>query len=57
MRRSQRLDVSPTTIATWIGAHKEQTKFRRRRAEATTIYPPEQTIRSIKLSSPGLRLA
>ncbi len=41
--------VSPTTIATWIGAHKEQTTFRRLRAEAKTIYPPTQTIRSIKL--------
>jgi ribosomal protein L37AE/L43A len=41
--------ISPTTIATWIGAHKDQTTFRRLRAEATTIYPPEQTIRSIKL--------
>ena len=41
--------VSPSTIATWIGAHKEQTTFRRLRAEATTIYPPAQTIRSIKL--------
>ena len=41
--------VSPTTIATWIGAHKEHTTFRCLRAEATTIYPPEQTIRSIKL--------
>ena len=41
--------ISPSTIATWIGAHKEQTTFRRLRAEATTIYPPEQTIRSIKL--------
>jgi hypothetical protein len=49
MRRSQRLDVSPSTIATWIGAHKEHTTFRCRRAEATKIYPPEQTIRSIKL--------
>ena len=28
MRRSQRLDVSPTTFATWIGAHKEHTTFR-----------------------------
>ena len=41
--------VSPSTIATWIGSHKEQTTFRRLRAEASTIYPPEQTIRSIKL--------
>ena len=41
--------VSPSTIATWIGSHKEHTTFRRLRAEATTIYPPEQTIRSIKL--------
>ena len=41
--------VSPSTIATWIGAHKEHTTFRRLRAEATTIYPPAQTIRSIKL--------
>jgi transposase-like protein len=41
--------VSPSTIATWIGAHKEQTTFRRLRAEATTLYPPAQTIRSIKL--------
>ena len=41
--------VSPSTLATWIGAHKEHTTFRRLRAEATTIYPPEQTIRSIKL--------
>jgi len=41
--------ISPTTIATWIGAHKEQTTSRRLRAEATTIYPPEQTLRSIKL--------
>jgi hypothetical protein len=41
--------VSPTTIAPWIGAHKEQTTFRRLRAEAKTIYPPAQTIRSIKL--------
>lgn len=41
--------ISPTTIAMWLGAHKEQTTFRRLRAEASTIYPPEQTIRSIKL--------
>ena len=41
--------ISPATIAMWIGAHKDQTTFRRLRAEATTIYPPEQTIRSIKL--------
>ena len=41
--------VSPSTIATWIGAHKEHTTFRRLRAEATTIYSPAQTIRSIKL--------
>ena len=41
--------VSPSTIATWIGAHKEHTTFRRLRAEATTLYPPAQTIRSIKL--------
>ena len=41
--------VSPSTIATWIGAHKEHTTFRRLRAEATTIYPPAQTLRSIKL--------
>jgi transposase-like protein len=41
--------VSPSTIATWIGARKEHTTFRRLRAEASTIYPPEQTIRSIKL--------
>src|SRR6516164_9503201 len=41
--------VSPSTIANWIGAHKEQTTFRRLRAEATTLYPPAQTIRSIKL--------
>ena len=41
--------VSPATIATWLGAHKEHTTFRRLRAEAKTIYPPEQTIRSIKL--------
>ena len=41
--------VSPTTIATWIGAHKQETSFRRLRAEAKTIYPPTQTIRSIKL--------
>jgi transposase-like protein len=34
--------VSPTTIATWIGAHKEHTTFRRLRAEAKTIYPPTQ---------------
>ena len=44
--------VSPNTIATWIGAHKEQTTFRRLRAEAKTIYPPAQTIRSIKLYHP-----
>ena len=41
--------VSPTTIATCIGSHKEHTTFRRLRAEASTIYPPEQTIHSIKL--------
>jgi hypothetical protein len=41
--------VSPSTIANWIGAHKEHTTFRRLRAEATTLYPPAQTIRSIKL--------
>jgi transposase-like protein len=41
--------VSPATIATWIGAYKEHTTFRRLRAEASTIYPPAQTIRSIKL--------
>ena len=41
--------VSPSTIATWIGSHKEHTTFRRLRTEASTIYPPEQTIRSIKL--------
>ena len=41
--------ISPSTIATWIGSHKEHTTFRRLRAEASTIYPPEQTIRSIKL--------
>ena len=41
--------VSPTTIASWIGAHKQETTFRRLRAEAKTIYPPAQTIRSIKL--------
>ena len=41
--------ISPSTIATWIGAHKEQTTFRRLRSEATTLYPPGQTIRSIKL--------
>ena len=41
--------VSPSTIATWINAHKEHTTFRRLRAEAKTIYPPAQTIRSIKL--------
>ena len=42
--------VSPTTIASWIGAHKQETTFRRLRAEAKTIYPPTQTIRSIKLA-------
>ncbi len=41
--------VSPSTIATWIGAHKEHTTFRRLRADAKAIYPPAQTIRSIKL--------
>jgi transposase-like protein len=41
--------ISPTTIAMWIGAHKDHTTFRRLRAEAKTIYPPAQTIRSIKL--------
>jgi len=41
--------ISPSTIANWIGAHKEHTTFRRLRAEATTLYPPAQTIRSIKL--------
>src|SRR6516164_1296922 len=41
--------VSPSTIATWIGAHKEQTTFRRLRADAKMIYPPTQTICSIKL--------
>ena len=41
--------VSPSTIATWIGSHKEHTTFRQLRAEASTIYPPEQAIRSIKL--------
>jgi transposase-like protein len=41
--------VSPSTIANWIGGHKEQTTFRRLRADATTRYPPAQTIRSIKL--------
>jgi transposase-like protein len=30
--------VSPSTIANWIGAHKEHTTFRRLRAEATTLY-------------------
>ncbi len=33
--------ISPTTIATWLGAHKDHTTFRRLRAEAT--------IRTIKL--------
>ncbi|MGA7323544.1 MAG: hypothetical protein WBX25_03430 [Rhodomicrobium sp.] len=41
--------ISPTTIAAWLGAHKDHTTFRRLRAEATTIYPPAQTIRTIKL--------
>jgi ATP-dependent exoDNAse (exonuclease V) beta subunit len=41
--------ISPSTIATWIGAHKAHTTFRRLRAEAKSIYPPVQTIRSIKL--------
>jgi len=41
--------VSPSTIATWIGAHKAHTTFRRLRAEAKTMYPPAQTIRAIKL--------
>ena len=41
--------ISPSTIATWIGSHKEHTTFRRLRAEASTIYPPTQTIHSIKL--------
>lgn len=41
--------VSPSTIATWIDAHPQETTFRRLRAEASTMYPPEQTIRSIKL--------
>ena len=34
--------ISPATIAMWIGAHKDQTTFRRLRAEATTIYPPSK---------------
>ena len=49
--------VSPTTIATWIGAHKEQTTFRRLRAEATTIYPPDANHPLDQALSPaGLRL-
>ena len=49
--------VSPTTIATWIGAHKEQTTFRRLRAEAKTIYPPDANHPLDQaLSPPGLRL-
>ena len=41
--------ISPSTIAIWIDAHQQETTFRRLRTEATMIYPPEQTIRSIKL--------
>jgi hypothetical protein len=38
-----------STIAAWLAAHRTLTTYTRLRAEGRRLYPPSQTIRSIKL--------
>src|SRR5215831_4812981 len=41
--------VAPSTITTWLEEYKQHCSYRRLRAAGLRHYPPEQTIRSIKL--------
>src|SRR5262245_20620416 len=41
--------VSPSTIKSWLDEYKHHCSYRRLRAAGLRRYPPEQTIRSIKL--------
>jgi len=41
--------VSRSTITSWLNEYKQHCSYRRLRADGLRCYPPEQTIRSIKL--------
>ena len=41
--------VSPSTISVWLDQYKQQCSYRRLRALGLTRFPPEQTVRSVKL--------
>jgi len=41
--------VSPSTITAWLAQYKAHCSYRRLRGNALALFPPEQTIRSIKL--------
>jgi len=41
--------IAPSTIATWLHNHRSLTTYARLRASGRRLFPPPQTIRSIKL--------
>lgn len=41
--------VSPSTITSWLDQYKRHRSYRRLRAEGLRRYPPNQTIRTVKL--------
>ncbi|HEY5080783.1 MAG TPA: hypothetical protein VII91_02465 [Bauldia sp.] len=49
LKKKTNRSVSPSTITTWLLDYKQHCSYRRLRADGRTRFPPEQTIRSIKL--------
>jgi hypothetical protein len=49
LRKNTGRHVSPSTIASWLREYRHHCTYRRLRIDGLKRYPPEQTIRSIKL--------
>jgi hypothetical protein len=49
LKKKTNRSVSPSTITTWLDQYKQHCTYRRLRANSLKRFPPNQTIRSIKL--------
>ena len=49
LRKMTGRHVSPSTIIAWLRVYEQHCTYRRLRSEALKRFPPEQTLRSIKL--------
>ena len=49
LKKKTHRNVSPSTISAWLDAYKQHTSYRRLRATGLRFFPPQETIRSIKL--------